>query len=168
MTILDGPCSDTKWNSTRGGVNGGIRIETAFDAEIKILPMKIFKKEVEEKEPITCDTMIFILVRAFSKGLLQYLSIPLRISTNHWPCKPQGPLPNRKVQSNNPAAGFSHRPENEGHHPLTWAHNSSQHMAITSTHIFSLSLFLFLTIRIWKCSTHSKTYSLSNVVEWRT
>ena len=50
MTILDEPSSDTKWNSTRGGVNGGIRIEMAFDAEIKILPMKIFKKEVEEKD----------------------------------------------------------------------------------------------------------------------
>ena len=42
-----------------GGVNGGIRIETAFDAEIKILPMKIFKKEVEEKEPITYKHMDF-------------------------------------------------------------------------------------------------------------
>ena len=33
-----------------GGVNGGIRIQMAFDAEIKKLPVKISKKGVEEKD----------------------------------------------------------------------------------------------------------------------
>ena len=53
MTILDEPRSDTMLKSTRGGVNGGSGSKRHSNAELKILPMKYFKKEVEEMESIT-------------------------------------------------------------------------------------------------------------------
>ena len=59
MTILDEPCSDTMLNSTRGGVNGGSGSKQHSNTELKMLSMKYFKKEVEEKEPITNEHMDF-------------------------------------------------------------------------------------------------------------
>ena len=59
------------WKSTRGGVNGGI------EDRCRILNLEFLflqKKGVEEKDQSHKNTSIFILVRAFSKGLLQYLS----------------------------------------------------------------------------------------------
>ena len=45
--------------STRGGVNGGSGSKRHSNAELKILPMKYYKKEVEVKEPITHEHMDF-------------------------------------------------------------------------------------------------------------
>ena len=59
-------------------MNGGFGMMQHFYAELKKLSMKNAKKEVEGNEPITHVHSIFILVRAFFQGLLQYLSQPTK------------------------------------------------------------------------------------------
>ena len=49
-------------------------VELKIVAEFEISKFAFLKKGVEEKEQSHKNTSIFILVRAFSKGLLQYLS----------------------------------------------------------------------------------------------
>ena len=47
-------------------------VEFKIIAELKISKFAFLNKGVEEKEQSHKNTSIFILVRAFSKGLLQY------------------------------------------------------------------------------------------------
>ena len=49
-------------------------VESKIVAELKISKFAFLKKRVEDMEQAHKNTRIFILVRAFSKGLLQYLS----------------------------------------------------------------------------------------------
>ena len=49
-------------------------VESKIVAEFEISKFAFLKKGVEEKEQSHKNTRIFILVRAFFKGLLQYLS----------------------------------------------------------------------------------------------
>ena len=49
-------------------------VDSKIVAELKISKYAFLKKGVEDMESSTHEHQIFILVRAFSKGLLQYLS----------------------------------------------------------------------------------------------